>query len=175
MSPEQARGEGHLVDGRSDIFSLGIVLYLLLAGEPPFTGSTGKSILQQVIHKEARPPRQLDGRIPRELERICLKALAKRAENRYTTALDMAEDLRAYIQMAPSQEHLPADRSPPAGQPVDSETRVVPEGATILRRHGCGFFHRPVTRSSGPLRVAGEHPLSGRPGSRSRTRTGRFG
>jgi serine/threonine protein kinase len=94
MSPEQARGEGHRVDGRSDIFSLGIVLYRLLTGSRPFRGSTDAEQLQEIIHAEVRPPRQIDDQIPRELERICLKSLAKRACERYTTALDMAEDLR---------------------------------------------------------------------------------
>src|SRR5271167_100360 len=99
MSPEQANGEGHRVDGRSDIFSLGVVLYELLAGRRPFQGDT-MAILYQIIADEPRPPRQIDDTIPRELERICLKALAKRASERYSTASDMAEDLRLFNQAA---------------------------------------------------------------------------
>ncbi len=96
MSPEQARAEGHRVDGRSDIFSLGVVLYEMLTGKRPFAGESLKEILDQITTIEPRPLRQRDDSIPKELERICLKALAKRAADRYTTAKDLAEDLRGY-------------------------------------------------------------------------------
>ncbi len=78
MSPEQANGEGHRVDGRSDIFSLGVVFYELLTGRRPFHGDT-MAILNQIVTAEPRPPRQVDDTIAKELERICLKALAKRS------------------------------------------------------------------------------------------------
>ena len=117
MSPEQANGEGHRVDGRSDIFSLGVVFYELLTGRRPFAGDT-TAILEQIVATEPRPPRQLDDTIPRELERICLKAMAKRATERCTTARDMAEDLRHWI------TGMSVGREPKQIQPITPEQEL---------------------------------------------------
>src|SRR5262249_17222832 len=100
MSPEQARGEGHRVDGRSHVFSLGIVFYEMLTGRRPFSGQTRDDVLEQITSFEARPVRQWDDSIPKELERICLKALAKRAADRYSTAKDLADDLRSFLEQS---------------------------------------------------------------------------
>ncbi len=126
MSPEQARGEGHRVDGRSDTFSLGIVLYELLAGRRPFRGDSQEEILEQITGHEARPLRQYDDRIPRELERICLKAMAKRASERYSTAKDFAEDLRVFLQ---EQTVIQAALSPGGITPHNSEAKSPQIGA----------------------------------------------
>ena len=157
MSPEQARGEGHRVDGRSDIFSLGIVFYELLTGRRPFRGDSHGEVLDQIVCAEPRPPRQIDDTIPKELERICLKAMMKRASDRYTTARDMAEDLHLFLQVekgmgpavSPAVPFVPPGSTleeaplPPTDQKSDSEERpikIVPKGLRSFDQQDADFF-----------------------------------
>ena len=96
MSPEQARGEALHVDGRSDVYSLGVILFQLLTGELPFRGST-RMLLQKVINDDPPSPRTLDGQVPKDLDTICLKCMEKDPRRRYDTAGDLAADLRRYM------------------------------------------------------------------------------
>ena len=75
-------------------------MYELLTGRRPFQGNSHREVMEQIVASEPRPPRHYDETIPKELERICLKALSKRPTERYPNARDMAEDLRAFSRVA---------------------------------------------------------------------------
>ncbi|OJZ69050.1 serine/threonine protein kinase [Mycobacterium paraffinicum] len=91
LSPEQARGD--TVDARSDVYSLGCVLYEILTGEPPFTGDSPVAVAYQHVREDPIPPSQRHGGISADLDAVVLKALAKNPDNRYQTAAEMRADL----------------------------------------------------------------------------------
>jgi eukaryotic-like serine/threonine-protein kinase len=159
MSPEQARSEGHRVDGRSDIFSLGVVCYELLTGRLPFRADTREQLLERIATAEPRPPRQINDAIPKELERICLKALGKRAAERYTTARDFADDLRHFAQESTKEpgaglqpwapiagaltaaQALPSIAAPlPSSASDQRPIRIIPKGLRSFDANDADFF-----------------------------------
>ena len=111
MSPEQIRGESHFLDGRTDVWSLGVIFHEMLTGRRPFQSPSVAGLFDEIKHREPRPLRQINDSIPRELEAICLKCLKRPLTDRYATAADLAEDLRTWLRseeqgIASSRNHV---------------------------------------------------------------------
>ena len=114
MSPEQAAGRVRDVGTPTDVYALGAILYELLTGRPPFLGASSMETIQQVLTREPERPRGIEASIPRDLETIGLKCLAKEPPKRYATAAELGADLRAYL-----------DGRPIAARPVGRIERAV--------------------------------------------------
>lgn len=119
MSPEQIRGESHLIDGRVDIFAFGVVLYEMLTGEKPFVGSNSKAVYEATLRKEVPPPRQLNPDVDPELQRIVLKCLEKRRTDRYDSVAALQSDLAHWQQENSANAGTEISKSIHA--PVDSQ------------------------------------------------------
>jgi serine/threonine protein kinase/formylglycine-generating enzyme required for sulfatase activity len=130
MSPEQVRGESHRLDGRCDIWGLGVIFYELLVGRRPFAANEEAGLYDQILFSNPQPLRQLNPQIPAELERICLKCLAKRMSERYTTASDLVDDLRQWLAetRAPSESH------------AERVAAVVPKGLRSFDNEDADFY-----------------------------------
>jgi len=161
MSPEQVKGKP--VDGRTDIFSLGVVLYEMLTGEKPFPGQSITTVIYKIVNEDPVPPRQLNPSIHPGLNEIVLRALAKEPEQRYQSCREMLEDLRNYRALGGNERNPDATLVSPrnSGGPFSTPTAPLrtpyledPAAAAnlqSLQRRASNPLQTPTVRRTGAL------------------------
>ena len=162
MSPEQVKGRP--VDGRSDIFSLGVLLYEILTGEKPFPGQSITTVIYKIVNEEPIPPRTLNPSIHQGLSDIVMRALAKEPEVRYQSCRELLEDLRNYRALTPGERSpdatliSPRTNSPfplggPGGTPHTTPSGNPNTTPTLrsLQNRGANPTQTPVIRRTGPI------------------------
>src|SRR5882724_2896754 len=130
MAPEQVRG--HALDGRTDLFSFGVMLYEMTTGEKPFAGTNVTTIIYKIIHENPVPPRELDVTIHPGLDKVIMKALSKKPEERYQTGAELARDLQSYKSLGAnvdSTQEIPSSAFPAASGAAPAPAKSSPKVA----------------------------------------------
>jgi eukaryotic-like serine/threonine-protein kinase len=169
MSPEQVKGRA--VDGRSDIFSLGVMLYEMVTGEKPFPGQNITTVIYKIVNEDPVPPRQIDPSIHPGISAVVMRALEKEPERRYQSCREMLEDLRNYRSLAPGSGNpqstmVMGGGSPAAtmvsantaGRGMGSEESKIAAAAQSLSSRASSPGQTPVVRRTGTIAPAKEPP-----------------
>ncbi len=156
FSPEQVRGESHRLDGRTDIWALGVILYRALTTRMPFQGQTQSELFDEIEFRAVKPPRQIEAKVPADLEAICLKCLRKAPEDRYATAADLAAALRQADCLTKASTHTPVSvaQIPHASDRLIGRDDLVNDLSQRMVRSGQRLFTLTGPGGVGKTRIA---------------------